>query len=164
MRTAFRNEQQARQTERLHPFDDRRMRKRALLTGAFLILTVTVLAVQDASAQWAAHGIIDAGNPRTTYPVALALSENKTKVRVFIPVKNGEDQSNRKGYFVIQANKRLPRSELEFRVSMERWKRYQEMLKKGRDYRWMGGERQRSGFHSLRDNPPPLSILPACKS
>ncbi len=111
------------------------MKKRALLTSAFLILTVTVLAVQDASAQWAAHGIIDAGNPRTTYPVALALSENKTKVRVFIPVKNGEDQSNRKGYFVIQAKKRLPRKELEFRVSMDRWTQYQEMLKKGRDYR-----------------------------
>ena len=111
------------------------MKKRALFTSAFLILTVTVLAVQDASAQWAAHGIIEAGNPRTTYPVALALRENKTKVRVFIPVRNGEDQKDGLGYFVIQAKKRLTTKELEFRMSMDRWTQYQEMLKKGRDYR-----------------------------
>ncbi|MFZ4780121.1 MAG: hypothetical protein ACOYM3_32600 [Terrimicrobiaceae bacterium] len=111
------------------------MKKRTHFFSVLLVALGIGLAVQDASAPWAAHGIIEAGNPRTTYPVALALRENKTKVRVFIPVRNGEDQKDGLGYFVIQAKKRLPRSELEFRVSMERWKRYQEMLKKGRDYR-----------------------------
>lgn len=111
------------------------MKKRALFTSAFLILTVVVLAVQVASAQWAAHWVIDTVNRPTTHPVALALTGNTSKVRVFIPVTNGEDQSSRKGYFVIKAKKRLPRKELEFRMSMDRWTQHQEMLKKGRDYR-----------------------------
>ena len=111
------------------------MKKRAFPQSAFLILTVIVFAAQGARAQWEAHGIIDADNRRTTYPVALALTENKAKVRIFIPANNAEDPKYGQGYFVIQAKKRLPKNELEFRMSMDRWKRYQEMLKKGRNYR-----------------------------
>lgn len=111
------------------------MKKRAFPPSAFLILTVIVLAAQGARAQWATHGIVDAENRRITYPVALALTENKSKVRVFIPVNSGEDPKYGQGYFVIQGKKRLPRNELEFRMSMSRWKMYQEMLKKGSDDR-----------------------------
>ena len=111
------------------------MKKRAFPPSAFLILTAIVLAAQGARAQWAAHGIIDAGNRPTTHPIALALTENKAKVRIFVPVNNVEDPKYGKGYFVVQAKKRLPKKELEFRMSMSRWKMYQEMLKKGRDYR-----------------------------
>ena len=117
-----------------------------------MIALGVVLFAQGIPAQWAAHGIIEAGNRPTTHPVALALTENKAKVRVFIPVNSGEDQRNRKGYFIIQAKKRLPRKELEFRMSMDRWPLYQEMLKKGRDYRVGADPARRADWKGFYDD------------
>ena len=128
------------------------MKKRTPISRVFMIALGVVLFAQGIPAQWAAHGIIEAGNRPTTHPVALALTENKAKVRVFIPVNSGEDQRNRKGYFIIQAKKRLPRKELEFRMSMDRWPLYQEMLKKGRDYRVGADPARRADWKGFYDD------------
>lgn len=148
MLAVSRNERKAWQGAGLHCRDKFPMKTRKIFRDVILILTVIVLAVQDASAPMAAHRIIDADNRPTTHPIAVDLTGNKTKVRVFLPVNNGLDKTNPKGFFVIKARKRLPRMDLELRMSMNRWKRYQEMLKEGRDYREGGFSAQWKDFYA----------------
>lgn len=99
--------------------------------GVALVLCSVFMLAGNAGAAWAFHGIIDETNLSARYPISVRLSDDKTKVRIFLPERVGDAQ----GYFLITAKKRLARNELEFRMSMSRWKSHSESVEKGLDYR-----------------------------
>lgn len=108
-----------------------------MIRRPLLPITVSVMAVwfglsDTAGAAWARHGLVTWSTRSTKYPVVVDETGKGSRVRIFVPVKNDESEL---GYFVIRTKERLPVDQLEFRSSMNRWRRYEEMLKAGRDYR-----------------------------
>jgi hypothetical protein len=93
---------------------------------------VMVLALfpDAAFAAWARHDVVSWDTRSTKYPVAVEETTGKSFVRIFVPVKEGEKDL---GYFVIRSKKRLGAEELEFRMSMTRWKSHEERLQKARE-------------------------------
>src|SRR5690348_7755652 len=103
--------------------------------GMAVVLCAVLIFAGNAVAAWASHGIVDEANSSARYPISVRLSDDKTKVRIFLPERVGDVM----GYFLITAKKRLARNELEFRVSMSRWKSYSKSHKKSTDYQLRPG-------------------------
>lgn len=119
------------------------------------LLCTGLIAAGNATAAWASHGIINEANSSVRYPISVRQSDDKKKVRIFLPA-GAETQL---GHCLIVAKKRLPREELEFRMSMNRWKRYAEFLAEGIDYRSGRGLNDWSEFYADVDRFEEMKLL-----
>ncbi len=103
----------------------------AILPGALLISATYLTVAERADAAWATHGVVGWDTRTSKYPVAWDWSDDKSRVKVFLPVRENMASF---GYFVITTKERFPKDKLDFRMSMSRWRNFQESLERTKNH------------------------------